>query len=121
MKQTLKKTARRILGNSRYDNLFYSLHHRRLVVALGLPSGKAVGEDVFLARWHRLSHHVDRYSYRLYSNYCGPTPNIVPHDLLHNTIEPALNPPELWDEYEDKNNFARYVGADILPQTVAFR
>ena len=40
---------------------------------------------------------------------------------MHDIIELQLNPREHWDEYEDKNNFAKYIDASLLPTTVAFR
>ena len=71
-----------------------------------------------MAQWHRLARCVEPYSYRLFSHYCGATSDIVPEDILHRVIEPALSPQRYWDEYEDKNNFARIVWAQWLPQTI---
>ena len=115
------KAVRAIIGKRLYDHLFFRRHYRRLLSRLGYATGRVDGEDAYHARWRRLTPLVEPYSYRLYSRFCGPTPDIVPYDLLHNIIEPRLNPRELWDEYEDKNNFARFVGDNILPQTVASR
>lgn len=115
------KTLKRILGRRRYDHLFYRRHYRRLLHSLGYANRPAEGESDYLARWRKLTPHVESYSYRLYSHFCGPTPDIIPYDLLHNIVEPALNPPEYWAEYEDKTHFATYVGTNCLPTTVAQR
>ncbi len=64
---------------------------------------------------------MEPYSYRLYSQFCGLTPDIIPEYVLLHKIEPRLNPPEYWDELEDKNNFARIVGEEFLPATIASR
>lgn len=40
---------------------------------------------------------------------------------MHHELELCLNPREHWEEYEDKNNFARYVDASLLPATVISR
>ena len=63
---------------------------------------------------------VEPYSYRLFSRFCGPTPDIIPEYILHHDVEPCLNPPEYWAELEDKNNFVHLLGADYLPRTVAW-
>lgn len=112
---------RAMMGDALYDYIYFRHHHRRLMHRNGVPAGRAEGERQYLERWHQLSPLVDINSYRLYSHYCGPTPDIVPYDMLHNVIEPRLNPPELWLQYEDKNRFAEYVDAELLPATVASR
>lgn len=40
--------------------------------------------------------------YRVFSQYCGEDVNIVPDDLLHNLIEPILNPKRFISTNEDK-------------------
>ena len=116
---TVKRAIRRLLGSPLSDHLFYCRHHWRQLTALGLPTGKAEGEADYHAYWRRLSPWVDPYSYRLYSHFCGTRREIIPFDLLGHVVEPLLNPPAHWAEYEDKNRFNIYVGADCLPQTVA--
>ena len=110
-----------LLGGRRYDHLLYRRHYRWLLNHNGFPNGKAQGEDAYIAKWRQISSSVEPYSYRLFSRFCGPTPDIIPEDIMHATVEACLNPREQWDIYEDKNNFAKYVGTSILPQTVAFR
>ncbi len=110
-----------IAGDVLYDHLYYRWHHRKQMWRNGVPGGKAEGERQYMERWCLLSPLVDPYNYRLYSRYCGPTPDIIPFDLLRNVVEPCLNPPELWLKYEDKNRFAEYVDPSLLPATVASR
>ena len=119
MNTTLKNIVRLIVGGRRYDYLMYCRHHRMLMRLNGFANRHADGEEAYVAKWSRLAKHVEPYSYRLFSHYCGPTPDIVPENILHDVVEKALSPMQYWEEYEDKNNFARVVGAEWLPQTVA--
>ena len=117
-KPIIKRVARRVLGNAFSDYLLYSRHCRRILKSSGLPTGKAEGEDEYRRRWKRFSPWVDPYIYRLFSHYCGPTPDIIPEDILHRQIELTLNPRSYWDVYEDKNMFPLFVGAEHVPATV---
>ena len=114
-----KELTLRLLGRESYNHLLYRHHYRTLLRQNGFGCRHAEGEEAYMARWRRLARCVEPYSYRLFSHYCGFTPDIVPEDILHRVIEPALSPQRYWDEYEDKNNFARIVGAEWLPATVA--
>ena len=116
-----KNALRKCVGERRFDYLVYRRHHRWLLYHNGFDNRHADGEEAYLAKWRQLYPHVEPYSYRLFSHYCGTTPNIVPEDIMHHELELRLNPPEQWLEYEDKNNFAKYVDANLLPETVAFR
>ena len=121
MKKAVKQLARIAIGGRCYDYLLYRRHYRLLLRRNGLPNCHAVGEDAYIGKWRQLSHCIEPYSYRLFSHWCGPTPDIIPEDIMHSVVEMRLNPREQWDTYEDKNNFAKYLGDSILPQTVAFR
>ena len=121
MYKSIKKTARRVLGDAFYDYLLYSRFCYRALKELGLPTGKAVGEDEYKRRWRQLSKWVDPYIYRLHSHFCGPTPDIIPEDILHRQIELTLNPRSYWDVYEDKTMFPRVIGAEHVPATVVAR
>ncbi len=121
MNPTLKKTARRILGDPFYDYLLYSRYCYRTLRQLHLPTGKAEGEEVYRRRWKRFSFWVDPYIYRLASHFCGPTPDIIPEDILHREIEKTLNPRNFWDVYEDKNMFPFFIGKENVPQTILAR
>lgn len=120
-REIAKKAVIRLIGNRRYAHLLYRRHYRRLMRLNGIPNRRAEGEEAYRTQWKRLSRWVDPYSYRLFSHFCGPTPDIIPEDILHTVVEARLNPPEEWAVYEDKNNFVRYAGADFLPPTVAWR
>lgn len=118
----IKTFIKKMVGQPLADHLFYRRHFRRLLHRLdGKVCRRVDGEQAYRDRWHRLSPLVEPYSYRLYSRYCGPTPDIIPFDLLHNIVEPRLNPPALWLQYEDKNRFAEYVDPSLMPATVALR
>lgn len=121
MNKSLKNIVRHLIGGRRYDYLFYRRHHSSLLRCNGFPNRRADGEEAYVAKWRQLSRMVDPCSYRLFSHYCGPTPDIIPEDIMHSVVERRLNPREQWKVYEDKNNFARFVGADILPRTIASR
>lgn len=110
-----------LLGGRRYDHLLYRRHYRWLLRHNGFPNRKAEGEEAYVAKWRQIATYVEPYSYRLFSHYCGTTPDIIPEDIMHAVVERYLNPREYWAEYEDKNNFAKYVGDSILPRTFASR
>lgn len=113
--------VKNIIGKARYDSWYFGRHYHRLLQRDGCDCGQAEGEEAYLNRWRRLSRQVEPYSYRYYSRFCGPTADIVPEYILHNQIEPCINPLALWDEYEDKNRFALYLGDGCLPATVLCR
>ncbi len=117
----MKKVIRHILGERFYDYLFFARHYRRLLSVNGLANHRAFGEEAYLDQWHRISRLVEPFSFRLFSYFCGPSPDIIPEDILHHFVEPVLAPRQYWEEYEDKNNFGRHVGTDIIPQTVISR
>ena len=117
----LKQIIKKVAGERISCHLYYRRHYRRLLNKLGYSRGPMKGEPDYLKQWRQLSFLVEPYSYRLYSNYCGQTPDIVPYDILHTIIEPTLNPPSLWAEYEDKNKFSEIVGSDILPCAIVSR
>ncbi len=121
MRDIAKNIFRRVVGERQFDYVVYRRHHRWLLKHNGFDNHRAYGEDAYKAQWHRLSRKVEPYSYRLFSHYCGPTPDIVPEDIMHDIIELRLNPRKHWDEYEDKNNFAKYLDANLLPETIAYR
>ena len=121
MKETAKKLIRKAVGDRCYDYALYRRHHRWLLRHNGFANRRAEGEDSYVSKWRQLSPLVEPYSYRLFSHYCGPTPDIIPEDIMHDIVERRLNPHEYWDIYEDKNNFADYVDSAVLPCTVASR
>lgn len=117
----MKKVLRKLAGERLYTHLHYRRHYRRLINLNGFRQGRTEGEEEYIAKWRQLSRWVEPYGYRLFSHFCGPTPDIVPEDILHNIIEPIISPSKFWKEYEDKNNFATIVGREWVPQTVLFR
>jgi len=121
MSNPIKQTIKRLLGKQLSSHLLYRRYYRRALERAGFPMGKAAGEEAYKAKWRQLSRWVEPYSYRLFSHYCGPTPDIIPEDIMHNIVEATLNPRHLWDVYEDKNMFPLLLDADVVPRTVARR
>ena len=71
-------------------------------------------------KWEPLGEFNKDY-YRVFSQYAGEDINIVPDDLLHNIIEPILNPKRFISAYEDKCLFDKMLwssfGAKVTPPT----
>lgn len=101
--------------------LVYSRQYNKYRKDLGLPGGKQSGEDEYIAKWIQLSHRIDKSSYRLFSHFCGQTPDIVPEDIGRMIIEPKLNPFKYRDYYSDKNIFPIQFGKEALPRTIVCR
>ena len=121
MNKTLKTVVVSFVEQRRYDHLLFRRHFRRMMNCNGIRNTRVQGEENYLAQWRSLYPLVEPYSYRLFSHFCGPTPDIIPEDILHHEIERHLNPKEYWAVNEDKNNFARCVGEALLPCAVAWR
>ena len=88
---------------------------------LGIKNTKVEGEDEYVNKWKQLFPLVDRPSYRLYSHYCGQTPDIVPEGISRILIEKVLDPIPYRYAYEDKNMFPLIIGKEYLPETVVAR
>ena len=120
MKHFLKKAKRRYEDNSTYR--FYSRQFKRYLAMHGYDDGKVEGEEEYVRNWSRLTHRVDRYSYRLFSHYMGPDKYIIPEDIGNSVIEYYLNPPAYKPFYADKNMFGRLLRpAGILPKELLRR
>lgn len=78
----------------------------------------SIGEKEYVEKWSRLSKNPDKSPYRLFSQYIGPNPNIVPEDISAGIIMPIMNPIETRAYYQDKNMFDLILGKDIMPVTV---
>ena len=88
---------------------------------LGIENSKAPGEEEYIAFWKQLYYRVEPYSYRLYRQYVGDSPYIVPEDIGHAVIERILNPLEHRATYADKNLFPVLIGKENVVKTVACR
>ena len=75
----------------------------------------------WLKRWSVLGK-TDKVFYRYYSRFIGESPDILPDDLMHNVIEPLLNPMRFRGLYADKNMFDKllkpYFKENITPKTI---
>jgi hypothetical protein len=99
------------LANRRFSNAAKSamkLHN--------IPNVKAEGEDEWLAKWRKLTKHKDVYSYRLYSHFCGPNPNIVPWGIYRGMVERTMDPEMYSTYYDDKNMYDQYMGDIRMPK-----
>ena len=99
----------------------YASQFKRYLEMHHFENKKAPGEDAYLELWHSLSKHVEPYSYRFFSHFCGFTPRIVPEDIGHTIIEDVLCPREYRGAYSDKNLFPLIVGKENLPRTLLCR
>lgn len=75
----------------------------------------------WLNRWSVLGK-TDKVFYRYYSRFIGENLDILPDDLMHNVIEPILNPMRFRGLYADKNMFDKllkpYFKNSITPNTI---
>lgn len=72
-------------------------------------------------KWSSLGRAYDVF-YRYYSSFIGEDINIVPDDIMHNVIEPLLNPIRFRGYYADKNMFDKLLESGfhkvITPKTI---
>lgn len=99
----------------------YSSQFKRYLKKLHFENKKIEGEEAYKQKWKVFSPLVEPYSYRLFGNYCGFTPNIIPEDIVHSYIEEVLNPTPFRSVYADKNLFPEIVGKEHTPRTVVCR
>lgn len=82
------------------------------------PKSRTEGEADYVAKWKPLSKNPHLPTYRLFSQYIGPNPNIVPEDVSSTIIQPLLNPIETRPYYQDKNAFEKILPASFLPKAL---
>lgn len=75
-------------------------------------------EHEWVNMWKKLLKHPHVNSFRLFAQYIGPNPNIVPEDISSSIIQPILNPIETRPYYQDKNMFEKILPQEFLPVTV---
>lgn len=100
---------------------FYSSQFKHYLEQQGFDNKEMPGEDAYIRKWSSLSKNVEPYSYRFFSHFCGPTPNIIPEDIGHSIIEDVLCPPAYRGVYSDKNLFPVFLGRDFLPRVLLCR
>lgn len=99
----------------------YAHRIRHLMQMHHIENKPVSGEQAYIAFWRQLYAHVEPYSYRMYSHYCGNTPYIVPEDIGHSFIEPKLNPIRFTSFYEDKNILPLLLPDGAMPRTLLCR
>lgn len=79
---------------------------------------QAKDENKFINRWKKLDNKVSTMAYRLYSNFIGNNPDIVPEDTARQYIEPILNVGDCEKFYSDKNSFGLFINPEDMPKTL---
>lgn len=119
---SLKNTLNGLL-DWRLEHKIWRISEKREKKALamnGYSTGKAEGEVAYLRKWAPLLRFQTPYAYRLYSRYCGTTPDILSQTatlIINNT----LNPQEFQLYYSDKNVFDRIFPEGAMPRTILRR
>jgi hypothetical protein len=88
---------------------------------LNIKRSNLEGIDKYYEKWRKLDKRVEKYSYILYSTFIGNTPDIVPENIGHRRITPALNPPLFAEFYSDKNMYELYMADINMPKVFARR
>jgi len=118
----LKKTSSFIHKLRLYKAVFhYRKQALRYMKCLGIVNKSVTGEEEYITKWSVLSKWVEVSSYRLYSNYCGHIPEIVPEGIGRIIIEEKLNPPRYRDYYNDKSLYPITLGKGVVPLTLICR
>lgn len=119
---SLKTTLRGLL-DWRLERKIWNISEKREKKALemnGYATGKVEGEDEYIKKWAPLVRFSSPYAYRLFSKYCGETPNILSQNATL-IINETLNPKEFQLYYGDKNVFDRVFPVGAMPKTVLRR
>lgn len=119
--RTVLKIANNIIVNYhkwRRYRVFEKIYIKR-TKATGVSVTKAIaGEDEYMKKWKRISRYVSPVDYRLYSQYIGNDPRIVPECVLRNSIEPLFHPLKYRDFYNDKNMYDKLLPKDHLAESI---
>lgn len=81
-------------------------------------ANKREGEENFLKKWKRISRFVSPIDYRLYSQYIGNDPNIVPEYVIRHIIEPIFHPVKYRPFYNDKNMYDKLLPKSFLAVSI---
>jgi len=92
-------------------------HYRKMLSINKINNKLSPGEDLYLAKWKKLSPLVACEDYRLFSAYTNVDSNTVPESVSHNIVEAILNPIQYRAFYSDKNAFDVMMPAGIMPVT----
>ena len=76
------------------------------------------GENQYIGKWKRISKFVSPIDYRLFSQFIGEDPNIVPEYVLHNIIEPVFLPKAYQQFYNDKNMYDKLLPKEFLAESL---
>lgn len=101
--------------------IFYRRQFKHYLKINHFPNSWQSGEDEYIAKWNVFGHKVEPYSYRLFSHYMEPCPEIVPENIGRSYIEPVLNPVQMRPYYSDKNMFPTICGQGNVPKTLICR
>ena len=76
------------------------------------------GENQYVSKWKRISKYVSPIDYRLFSQFIGENPNIVPEYVLHYIIEPVFLPKAYQQFYNDKNMYDKLLPKEFLAESL---
>ena len=102
----------KIMYRLQYDKL-YRKHRPNF-------SCKISKEDIknYKKNWEPLCNKPDIKSFKLFSQYIGPNPRILPEDICATIINPLLNPADTKPYFQDKNMFEKILPKQFLPKTI---
>ncbi|MCM1296054.1 MAG: hypothetical protein NC311_10980 [Muribaculaceae bacterium] len=98
-------------------NIYYEKREKRNIAIAGLNVDKQDGEEQFIAKWSKILRFPSPYAYRLYSQYVGPSEDIVSQTAA-NKINSILNPVRYDGYLQDKNNFEKVLTGAPFPKTI---
>lgn len=75
-------------------------------------------ENQHVSKWKRISKYVSPIDYRLFSQFIGENPDIVPEYVLHNVIEPVFLPKAYQQFYNDKNMYDKLLPKEFLAESM---
>jgi hypothetical protein len=75
-------------------------------------------EKQYINKWKAISRFVSPYDFRVFSQYIGENPNIVPENVLHDVIEPIFLPKAYKQFYNDKNMYDKLLPKSFLAESL---
>lgn len=115
----MKDFVKRLLlrHRRRRNTAAHMRYYRQVVEQSPLLGEPAEGEKEWTERWRAFDRHLSPLSYRIYSRFCGCSPDIVPLEICTNFIEPVLSPSVYSQTYDDKNLLGRILPPEVQAVT----
>ena len=123
MKYILRRIWRAILSNKCISRLYSVRHWRNVYKRMAKDSNtpvkeKCEGEELYIRKWKKISKNVSPIDFRLFSQFIGNNPSIVPEYVLHSIIEPVFLPRAYQQFYNDKNMYDKLLPKEYLAKSV---